>query len=77
MSTALAQEIEAYRTLLPEIKSKHGDVWALVAHARLVRVFDEFEQASKYADAQFPNEQVLIRHTSEHRGIAPFIVSRG
>ncbi len=76
MATPLTQEIEAYKALLPEIQSKHGSVWALVAHAKLVKVFDEFDQAAKYADDQFPNDQVLIRHTSEHRGIAPFIVSK-
>lgn len=76
MPTTLSREIEAYQALLPEIKSKHGAVWALVADARLVQVFEEFDQAAKYADDQFPNDQVLIRHTSEHRGIAPFIVSK-
>ena len=76
MATTLSQEIEAYNVLLPDIKSKHGEVWALVAHQRLVEVFKEFDQAAKFAEDRFPNDQVLIRHTAEHRGIAPFIVSR-
>lgn len=74
--TTLSQEIEAYKTLLPEIKRRHGDVWALVSGARLVEVFEEYEQASRFADDQFPDRDVLIRHTSEHRGVAPFIVLR-
>ena len=76
MTTTLSQEIEAYKSLLPDIKNEHGACWAVVSDAKLVEVFEEFEQASRYADERFPNSQVLIRHTSKHRGIAPFIVSK-
>jgi hypothetical protein len=77
MASALSKEIEAYKALLPEIKSKHGDVWALVAHQQLVEVFEDFDQAAKFAEDRFPHDQVLIRHTGERRGMAPFIVARG
>jgi hypothetical protein len=49
--------------------------WSLVAREKLVRVFDGFEEAAIYAAKNFPDEQVLIRNTSEQRGMVPFIVA--
>jgi hypothetical protein len=76
MSEGLGQQLAAYHRLRPDLLAQRREGWALVARERVVDVFDEFDVASAYADANFPNEDVLIRHTSEHRGIAPFIVAR-
>lgn len=75
MPSALEQQREAYLRLRPQIIADKGEGWALVAREALVEVFADFDVAASYADEHFPNEAVLIRHTSEHRGIAPFIVS--
>ena len=74
MSEAMDRQLAAYHRLRPQILAQNKPGWALVANEKLVRVFDEFDEAAMYADKQFPNEQVLIRHTAEIRGLAPFIV---
>lgn len=76
MSDALSRQLEAYYRLRPQLIAESKSGWALVVHEELVRVFDEYDEAALYADEHFANEQVLIRHTAEHRGIAPFIVAR-
>jgi len=73
MPEALADQISAYRELLPQIREKYGLVWALITDRRLVRTFAEFSSAAEYASKHFPGRQVLIRHTSEVRETAPFI----
>lgn len=73
MTEGLGQQLAAYHRLRPTL---HRQGWALVAREKVVEVFDEFDAASAYADANYPDEDVLIRHTSEHRGVAPFIVAR-
>lgn len=75
MPDALQQQLEAYRRLRPQLVAENQNGWALIAREALVRVFNEFEEAARYADQHYSNEQVLIRHTAEHRGVAPFIVS--
>jgi hypothetical protein len=76
MPDAIARQLEAYHRLRPKIVEEKRAGWVLIAHEELIEVFDEFDKASIYADEHFSNEQVLIRHTSEEKGIAPFIVSR-
>lgn len=75
MADALNKQLAAYHRLLPTITAEHEPGWALIAREEFVKVFAEFEEASAYADTHFPDEQVVIRHTSEHRGVAPFIVA--
>ncbi|MCR5873881.1 hypothetical protein LRS10_06640 [Phenylobacterium sp. J426] len=77
MPDALELQLEAYHRLRPKLIEENQSGWALVAREALVRVFAEFEEAARYADQYFSNEQVLIRHTSEQRGMAPFIASHG
>lgn len=76
MPNALDRQKAAYFQLRPQIVADKREGWALVAREALVDVFAEFDVAASYAVEYFPNEDVLIRHTSEHRGIAPFIVSK-
>ncbi len=76
MPTELERQREAYFRLRPQIVAERKEGWALVAREALVEVFEEFDAASSYADKHYPSEEVLIRHTAEHRGIAPFIVSK-
>jgi hypothetical protein len=73
MSDALDDQIEAYRALLPDIRTKNPPGWALVAGRRLVRLFGEFSEAAQYAQDNFGNEPVLIRHTDEKPETAPFV----
>jgi len=74
MRDALDEQLDAYHQMLPEIKKKFKTpVWVLVAHRELIDTFLEFSQAAKYAIAKFPDEQVLIRHTSETVEVAPFV----
>jgi hypothetical protein len=75
MSESLDRQLEAYRRLLPKMRAENDLGWALIANEELVRVFPEFDEAARYADAHFRDEQVLIRHTSEQRGTVPFIIS--
>jgi hypothetical protein len=74
MRDPLDEQIEAYQAMLPEIKKEHGLVWALVAHRELIKTFGVFDVAARYAVEHFPNEQVLIRHTSERSEMAPFLL---
>jgi hypothetical protein len=76
MSAALDRQLAAYYRERPQILQNGKEGWALVAREVLVSVFDEFEAAAQYADEHYPDEQVLIRHTAEQRGVAPFIVSK-
>jgi len=73
MGDALDEQIEAYQALLPEIRSKHQSGWALVAKRGLVKLFSEFSEAAQYAQDNFGNEPVLIRHTDEKPETAPFV----
>jgi hypothetical protein len=73
MSGALDEQLKAYKALLPEIKRKHGSVWALIANKHLVEVFQDFSSAAKYADDNFGNQRVLIKFTDETPEMAPFI----
>jgi hypothetical protein len=75
MSDDLNRQLAAYHRLYAKITAENEPGWALIAHEELVKVFSEFDEASVYADEHFRDEQVVIRHTSEHRGIAPFIVA--
>jgi len=76
MPGALDRQLAAYYRIRPQILADKKEGWALVAGEALVRVFEEFDAAALYADQHHPNEPVLIRHTGEHRGVAPFIVSK-
>lgn len=76
MRGALDRQLQAYHRLRPQIRDENSDGWALIAREALVKVFSEFDEAAAYAEEHFADEQVLIRHTAEHRGIAPFIVAR-
>jgi hypothetical protein len=76
MSAALDRQLAAYYRERAQILQDNKEGWALVAREALVSVFDEFETAAQYADEHYPDEQVLIRHTAEQRGVAPFIVSK-
>ena len=74
MPDVLDEQIEAYETLLPEIKRDHGSVWALIADRRLVATFQGFSEAAKYAHDHFGKRPVLIRHTDSRKvETAPFI----
>ena len=73
MSDSLDREITAYEALLPSIRQTHGSVWALVVHQKLVRTFEDFSLAARYAIAHHNGEQVLIRHTDERLEMAPFV----
>jgi hypothetical protein len=75
MSDDLNRQLAAYHRLHPKIIAENAPGWALIAREELVKMFDDFDDASAYADMHFPEEQVVIRHTSEHRGVAPFIVA--
>lgn len=74
MPDALAEQIEAFRNLLPQILREHGSVWAVIADRRLVSTFKDFADAAKYANDRYPNQQVLIRHTAKREEFVPFIV---
>ena len=77
MPDALDEQIEAYEALLPEIREKHGSVWALVANRKLVATFTAFSEAAKYAHQHFGKTPVLIRHTDSRKmETAPFIHMR-
>ena len=76
MADALARQLEAYQRLRPKILAENEVGWALIVGESLVQVFGAFDEAARYADKHFPDKQVLIRHTAEQRGIAPFIVSK-
>ena len=76
MPKALDRQLDAYHRLRPQLVADNKRGWALIAHERLVEVFEEFDEAALYAEEHFSREQVLIRNISEHRGVAPFIVSR-
>jgi hypothetical protein len=75
MPNELAAQKEAYLRVHPRLLAEKKSGWALVARGELVDVFLEFDAASSFADKNYPNEQVLIRHTAEQAGIAPFIMS--
>lgn len=75
MSGSLDRQLEAYFRLRPRLLEERREGWALIAHETLIDVFAEFDAAAVYADENLASEQVLIRHTSEHRGVAPFIVT--
>ncbi len=74
MRDALDEQIDAYEALLPLIKREHGSGWVLVAGRNLIRVFESFPEAARYARDHFGPQQVLIRHTDE-RSVesAPFV----
>jgi len=76
MSAELDRQLEIYRQCRPQMLADDKMGWALVAREALVQVFDEFDSAARYADEHYPDEQVLIRHTSDQRGVAPFIVAK-
>lgn len=70
---SLTREIHAYEGLLPSIVRDHGSGWALIAHEKFVRLFEDFAEAARYADQNLPGEQVLIRHTEAVQDSAPFL----
>lgn len=72
-AATLNREIRAYEQMLPSIISQYGAVWALVAHEKLVRTFQNFSDAARYADDHLRGEQVLIRHTDAQPDSAPFL----
>ena len=75
MSQALdRQSLGAISGYAPKSSRENPIGWVLIAQENLVRVFSEFSDAVKYADENFPEEQVLIRHTSEQRGTIPFVI---
>lgn len=70
----LDQEIEAYQSLLPTIKAKHGRVWALIADRQLAGTFAGFGEAARFAAEHYGKRAVLIRHTdSRSVETAPFL----
>lgn len=71
---ALAEQIESYRRMLPEIRREHGSVWALLVDNELKGTFEDFQEAAKYTLANFPGKPPLIRHTDERRETVPFVV---
>ena len=74
MCDALDEQIEVFEALLPEIKRRHGSVWALVADRRLVKTFRVFPDAARYARDHYGTAPVLIRHTDSRKfENAPFI----
>ena len=73
MRDALDEQIEAYQAMLPDIRSQHGSVWALVADRKLVSCFPDFSAAARYADEHYGTKQVLIRHTDEAPEMAPYV----
>lgn len=76
MSEKLDRQLQAYHQCRPQMLAENRLGWALVAREGLVQVFKEFDEAASFADRHYPSEAVLIRHTSEQRGVAPFIVAR-
>jgi hypothetical protein len=75
MPDAMAEQIEAYQRLLPQIKQKYGSVWVLIAAGDLVATFKEFAGAAKYANEHLTDRQVLIRHTDRRPEFVPLIVT--
>jgi len=74
MPEALQEQVAAYEALLPEIRNRFGSpVWVLVVHKKLVSTFAEFADAARFALKNYPDEQVLIRNTSETVEMAPFV----
>lgn len=74
MRDALDEQIESFEALLPNIKKKHGSVWALIADQKLVATFKAFRDAAQYARDHFGKQAVLIRHTDSRKmETAPFI----
>lgn len=76
MRDALDEQIEAYETLLPEIRRKYGSAWVLVAGGELVKTFAVFSSAAKYARERYGKQPVLIRHTDEREiETAPYVLA--
>lgn len=76
-TTSLKREIKAYETMLPDIRRDHGSVWAVVAQEQLVETFRAFADAARFVNANFQDQQVLIRHTDQHKESAPFVEISG
>lgn len=78
MNTAsLKREIEAYESMLPDIRRDHGSVWVVMVHEKLVETFRAFADAARFVDANYQDQQVLIRHTDQHKESAPFVEISG
>ncbi len=71
---SFAEQISAYRQLLPQIKKERGAVWAVLVDSQLKETFSEFADAARFALERFPDEEVLIRHTDELKETVPFLV---
>jgi len=74
---SFAEQISAYRRLLPQIKKERGAVWAVLVDSQLKGTFSEFSDAAKFSLEKFPDQEVLIRHTDELQETVPFLVIEG
>jgi hypothetical protein len=74
---ALAEQISAYRQMLPQLRKEHGSVWALLIDSKLVDTFQEFQSAAMFALEHFEGQQFLIRHTDEQQETIPFVIVEG
>ena len=71
--TALKEEITTFQRLLPELRQKHGSVWAVIVGSDLGGAFPDFNSAASFAVEKFGSRDFLIRHTDEVQANIPYV----
>jgi hypothetical protein len=69
----LDREIQAFESMLPDLRQRFGSVWAVLVDKDFKAGFTEFQKAAEYAVEHFPDRDFLIRHTNQHPAHIPFI----
>jgi hypothetical protein len=71
--TPLANEIQTFQMLLPELRQKYGSTWAVVVGDSLTGTFNDFNSAAEFAVKNFSSREFLIRHTDEAQVSIPYV----
>lgn len=65
MNVDLSREIAAFRRTKPKLIQDFGSVWVIFVDDDLKGHFLSFQEAANFALEHFPDEQFLIRNTTE------------
>ena len=69
----LSEEIATFQRFLPDLRRRHGDVWAVVSGQKVAGTFQTFSAAAEFSMSQLDGVKVLIRHTNAPQPHIPFV----
>ncbi len=69
----LSEEIKTFQRFLPDLRRRHGDVWAVVSSQKVEGTFQTFSDAAEFSISKLGGAKVLIRHTNAPQPHIPFI----